>query len=232
MVEDLRITNGMLVVNARNVTVRRVEILGGGVNNFVGSVCHNGLVVENSTITRASGQTTTGDWPALGTGGYTARNVKIDGLPEGFRVGGKGDCGPVTIENSFASVRYPDVCSDWHGDALQGYDGPHVTVRNTTLEMIQNKACGGTAPFFYPHSQGNTSVDIDGLIVKGGGYPFRLGMPGTVRGLKIVDGSWNFGPIDVKCSVLTGWDAEIVTLGTDGQPVAVRRQACNTETGN
>lgn len=232
VVEDLRVTNGTLIVNAPNVTLRRVEILGGGINNFQGSTCHNGLVIEDSTLTRSPGQRTSGDWPAVGTGGYTARNVKIDGLPEGFRVGGRGDCGPVVIENSFGSVSSPDICNDWHGDGLQGYDGPALTIRNSVLEMLMRPDCGGTAAFFYPLSQGNTSVVIDGLIVSGGGYPFRLGMSGPVRNLNIVSNSWVYGPIDVKCSVVTEWSAQIVTLDANGQPRPVRTQPCNTEQGN
>lgn len=232
VVQDLRITNGSLIVNAPNVTVRRVEILGGSINNFAGSACQNGLVIEDTTVGRSPNQPTSGDSPAIGVGGYTARRVKIDGLPEGFRVGGKGYCGPVTIENSFASVSSPDICTDWHGDGLQGYDGPALTIKNSYLDMIMRSNCGGTAPFFYPYGQGNTSVNIDGLIVKGGGYSFRLGMPGSVRNLHFVNSSWIFGPLDVKCSALTAWDAKISTLNSAGQPVVVRSQACNTETGN
>ena len=120
VVQDLRI-NGSLIVNAPNVTVRRVEMLGGSINNFVGPTCRNGLVVEDTTIARGPGQTTSGDWPAIGAGGYTARRVKIDGLPEGFRVGGvENGCGPVRIEDSYARVVSPDNCGDWHGDGLQG----------------------------------------------------------------------------------------------------------------
>ncbi len=170
VVEDLRITNGSLIVNAPNVTLRRVEVRGGSIDNGVGSSCGNGLLIENSTVMRAPGQVTREDDLAIGTGGYTARNVKIDGLPEGFRVGGKSmGCGQVVIENSWARVVSPDVCGDWHGDGLQGYDGARVTIRNSYLELVERDDCGGTAPFFYPADQGNTSVDIDGLIVKGGG---------------------------------------------------------------
>ena len=43
-------------------------------------------------------------------------------------------------------------------------------------------------------------MDIAGLIVEGGGYAFRLGMPGNVQGLNIINNSWYYGPIDVKCS--------------------------------
>ena len=103
-----------------------------------------------------------------------------------------------------------------------------MTVRDSVLEMVEVGDCYGTAAFFYPHSQGNTSVDIDGLIVMGGGYPFRLGMPGTVRNLNIVE-SWGlgYGPIEVKCSALSAWDAQIVKLGANGQPTTVRNQPCD-----
>jgi hypothetical protein len=234
IVEDIRLVNADLIIDAANVTVRRVEIQGGQINNVPASTCRNGLVVEDSSIIRAPGQQTTDSTPpAIDTGGYTARRVKIDGLPEGFRVGGKSSygCAAVTIEDSFARVRYPDSCQDWHGDGIQGYDGPAVTVRNTTIDFVESGSCGGTAPFFYPSAQGNTSVDIDGLIVQGGGFAFRLGMPGTVKNLKIVDGSWFYGPIDVRCSLVTTWSADIVTVNAAYQPTTVRAQPCNTSSG-
>ena len=66
----------------------------------------------------------------------------------------------------------------------------------------------------------------------GGGFPFRLGVPGSVSGLKIVDDSWGYGPIDVNCSALTRWDAAIVTITPDFQIArTIRRQPCNTGGG-
>ncbi|TRW43568.1 hypothetical protein [Georgenia yuyongxinii] len=230
VIEDLRITDGSLLVEAPNVTVRRVEILGGGINNFPGTSCNNGLVIEDTTIKRSSADTTDDQLPAVAYGGYTARRVLIDGLPEGFRVGGRGDgCSSVTIEDSFASVRSPDICTDWHGDALQGYDGARLQVRNTWLEIVETTGCAGTAAFFYPPGQGNVDVDIDGLRVSGGGYPFRLGTPGVIRDLEIVDESWHFRPIDVACSLVSAWDASIITLQADGRSIPVRLQACDSE---
>ena len=225
-VQDIRIVNANLVIDAQNVTVRRVEIQGGRVEIRAKS----GTVLDQVSVIKAPGQVTdSGGTEAIGPGGYTARRVKIDGLPEGFRVGGKSSgFGPVTIEDSFVRVVAPDQCGDWHGDGLQGYDGPAVTVRNLTIDFQERSGCGGTAPFFYPANQGNTSADIDGLLVKGGGYSFRDGMPGTVRNLKIVNNAWGYGPIEVRCSVVTGWDAEIVTIDSAYQPTAVRQQACNT----
>ena len=139
---------------------------------------------------------------------------------------------PVVITRSYATVVSPDECGDWHGDALQGYDGARADAAESRLELVETDGCGGTAPFFYPAGQGNTSVDIDGLIVEGGGYSFRLGAPGVVRNLKVVGKGYFYGPIDVKCSVVDEWQAEIVRLDTSGQPVTVRRQRCNTEGGS
>lgn len=230
VVKNVRIVDGDLIISAPNVTVKRVEVLGGVIDNFRGGTCQTGLKVNATTIRRGPGQTTTGDDPALGVGGYTARRVAILGLPEGFRVGGKDDCGGVKIVDSFAKVVSPDDCGDWHGDALQGYFGGALTVRNSVLKMVERDGCGGTAPFFYPADQGNTSVSIDGLLVSGGGYSFRLGMPGTVRGLHIEQGEFFYGPIDVQCSVLSSWDADISDL-KGGQPVAVKDQRCNSNGG-
>jgi hypothetical protein len=235
VLENVRLVNADLVINANNVTVRRVEIQGGHILNDANSQCHNGLLLEDVSVVRAPGQITTdADAPAVGTGGYVARRVKIDGLPEGFRVGGRArGCAAVRIEDSYVKIIPPELCSDWHGDGIQGYDGPVLTIRNVTLHLVETDTCGGTAPFFYPHSQGNESVDIDGLLVQGGGAPFRLGTPGSVLGLRIVDGSWVYRPIDVKCSAISGWEAQIVKIDSSKQPTTVvRAQPCNTDGGN
>lgn len=95
--------------------------------------------------------------------------------------------------------------------------------------MVETAGCGGTAPFFYPDGQGNTSADIDRLLVKGGGYPFRMTTPGSVRGLRVVDGSWSFGPTDTNCSRLTAWEAQVVTIDADYQPTrTIRKIPCST----
>jgi hypothetical protein len=162
--------------------------------------------------------------------------VKIDGLPEGFRVGGRArGCTAERIEDSYVKVISPELCRDWHGDGIQGYDGLVLTVRNMTVHMVETDTCGGTAPFFYPHSQGNESIDIDATcsLVQSGGAPFRLGTPGSVLGLRIVGGSWGYRPIDVKCSAISGWEAQIVTIDSSNQPTTVvRAQPCNTDGGS
>lgn len=234
IVQDVRFTDGAdLFINAPNVTVRRVELQGGWINNWPEATCNNGLVIEDTSIIPRAGQDYGNDSEGVVSyGGYTARRVEIWHRSEGFRVGGQsGGCGPVRIEDSFAQITPPQPCGDWHGDGIQGYDGATLTVRNTTLELVET-GCGGTAPFFYPSGQGNTSVDINGLLVKGGGYSFRLGTPGTVTGLKISNNDWYYGPIDVNCSVLSSWEAKIANIDTNFQVTSiVRDQPCNTSSG-
>jgi hypothetical protein len=231
VVQDVLLQNADLIVSAPNVTIRRVKLQGGMINNFQGSTCSNGLTIEDTTIEPAPGQdSSTETEGVVSYGGYTARRVLIWRRAEGFRDGGKPACGPVRIESSFAKIVIPDGRCDLHSDGIQGYGGDAVTVVNTTVDFVD--ASCGTAPFFVPKNQGNTSATIQGLLVLGGGYPFRMGVPGTVSGLKIVNRSWGYGPIDVDCSLVSSWDASIVTITPDYQIAStVKSQPCNTQGG-
>jgi hypothetical protein len=45
-----------------------------------------------------------------------------------------------------------------------------------------------------------------------------------------VNRSWIFGPISVRCSALSSWDADIVNINAGYQVTrTVRSQRCNTE---
>lgn len=214
------------MVAAPNVTLRRIRAVNANVTNDSRGTCSPGLLIEDSELV-ASGATSDDDPPAVGVGSFTMRNTVIDGAPEGVRVGGAArGCGPVVVDQSFIGIAAPTHCTDWHGDGIQGYDGPALTVLNTTIVFTARSNCGGTAAFFYPSDQGNTSVNIDGLLVSGGGYPFRLGTPGRVRNLAVVDRSWGYGPIDVKCALVQEWAAQIVRLSPAGQPIPIRMLAC------
>jgi len=231
VVEDILLQNANIVVDAPNVTIRRVMMQGGLIANFQSSTCKNGLVIEDTTIEPAPGQaSSTNDEPVIGSGGYTARRVKIWNRAEGFRVSGKPECGPVQIEDSFAKIVIPSGRCDLHADGIQGYFGNSLTVKNSTIDF--NEASCGTAPFFVPKGQGNTTATVDRLLVTGGGYPFRLGVPGTVSGLKIVDRSWSYGPINVACSLVSAWEASIVNIDANYQVTkTVRAQPCNSQGG-
>lgn len=225
VIEDLRVTNGTIYIDAPNVTLRRIQAIGTNLSADPFG-CKNGLVIEDSEFV-ANGPTSDKDLPVIAPGGYTVRNVLIDGVAEGLRVSGNSwGCAGVNVENSFIRVTPPTSCTDWHGDGIQGYDGGALAVRNTTIVMVETAACGGTAPFFYPSGQGNTSLTVDGLLLSGGGYSFRNGMPGSIRNLNIVDGGWGYGPLDVNCGAIASWDAKAVTLDAGGQPSAVRGLSC------
>jgi hypothetical protein len=213
VVQDILFAGGNLIVDAPNVTVRRITMQGGRIINWPGPTCRNGLLVEDSTFEPPPGQRFSADSEgATGVGGYTARRVKIWRRQEGFRDGGRSaGCGPVRIEDSFVKLTIPPGCpGDPHSDGIQGVDGPPLTVDNVTIDF-REAACG-TAPFFVPDEQGNTTVKVDRLLVMGGGATFRLGVPGSVRRLSIVDRSWSYYPVDVRCELLTAWDARLVRI--------------------
>lgn len=223
VVQDLRITNGTIRVTAKNVTLRRVHAVNTTVANDVNGSCGSGLLIEQSSFERTAPSTET-DVPVIGNGGFTVRDVMIDGAPEGIRVGSK-HCGGATIEDSYIRIVPPGVCEDWHGDGVQGHNGGPVVVRQTTIVLEERADCPGNAPFFYPEDQGNTSMDIDGLLVSGGGYPFRTGTPGAVRHLQVVKDSWAYGPVDVRCEGVSAQQAMVVTVSggrtTPVEPIAL-----------
>lgn len=230
VVENLRITNGVLYVRARNVTIRNVELVGARIVNDYARVCYNGLRIENTTILRGN---STSDMPVVESGGYTAIRVKVKGTAEGFRAGERtSGCGPVVIQDSWIRVDPPTGCSNsdsWHGDGLQGYQGPEVTIKNTYIALTKGNNCLGTSPLFYPN-QGNTRLTVDNVLLYGGGYSFRSGTPGSVKGLKVISGSYQWGPVDVEdCRQLT-WGAgnEVVALNSDGSLRKVSDLACQT----
>jgi hypothetical protein len=237
VVEDIRFTNGAnIIVEARDVTIRRVELQGGLITNQWGSGCGTGLLVEDSTFEPAEGQPYVGsDLPVLAEGDYTARRVEIWKRGEGFRA---SDCGPVTVTDSFAYIEgdTPDCGRDLHSDGVQGYYAKGMTLRNATI--VFGNDCG-TSPYYIGYGRGypseppiNTGTyTVDRLLVAGGGYVFRQGVPGSVTGLRIVDDSWVYGPIDSACSDISPWEAKIVTVDAGYRITGVvRNQRCDTET--
>ncbi len=229
VVEDLRLTNGVLYIRAPNVTLRRVEVVGGRIVNDYGTECANGLLIEDSSILRGDHDP---ENPAIEAGGYTARRLKVEGPSEGLRVGEKGNgCGPVVVEDSWLKIDPPDNCVagqvDWHGDGVQGYQGPALTIRNSSIQLADFPGCTGTAAFFYP-DQGNTTAVIENVLVAGGGFVFRLGTPGSVTGLKVVDGSWDFGAVDIADCGAVEWGPgnETVTVDEAGRVSPVDPLEC------
>lgn len=230
VVEDLRVVGGILYVRGNDITLRRVELVGARIVNEYAGTCYSGLRIEDSSIVKGAVDL---GMPAIESGGYSATRVKIDGVSEGFRVGGADvGCGPVSIVDSWVRVTPPDDCTDnssWHGDGLQGYLGVELTIKHSAITLVERPDCTGTSAFFYP-DQGNTSAHVDDVLLAGGGYVFRLGTRGSVTNLKIVEDSWDYGPVDVSsCGEVTwGTGNEVVRVGDDGALTSVRALACAT----
>lgn len=222
VVEDLRIQGGGILVDADNVTIRRCEIItsNGHISNWPFAIEHTGTLIEDCSLLRTGYQTNSTGTEAIGTSGYTARRVKIIDVAEGFRAG--GSAGTVTIEQCFVKIIAPDSCTEWHGDGLQGYGAPPIVVNNMTIDFDET-GCGGTAPWFVPSGQGNTSADVTDLLITGnGGYLFRHGVPGTVNNLMLDSASSPFYEwVDVNCAALTSWSANFVTIDANYQITSV-----------
>jgi hypothetical protein len=205
-------------------------MLGGTITNQFGDApagCGHNMVVEDVSFRQASGAFVPSDLPVIGEGSYTARRLEVDGRGEGPRL---SDCGPVTLEDSFIRIHGADegtaACDQVHSDGVQAYAGVGGTARNNTI--IFETSCG-TSPWFVVNPSINTGrYTIDRLLVSGGGYTFRQQVAGSVSGLRIVDRAWVYGPLDqMDCSVLTSWEAKLVTITSNYQVShVVRDQPC------
>jgi hypothetical protein len=225
VVEDVRFTDGASIsVFADNVTIRRVEMLGGFITNQYGDApanCGHDMVIENVTFKQQPGQFEPSDYPVIGEGSYTARSIEVDGRGEGPRL---SDCGPVTLENSFIRIHGADegtaACDAVHSDGVQAVAGVGATARNNTI--IFETSCG-TSPWFVVNPSVNTGTyTIDNLLVSGGGYSFRQEVTASVRGLRIVNDAWVYGPlVEMNCGSISNWEAKLVTIDANYQVTGV-----------
>ena len=155
--------------------------------------------------------------------------MKIWSRPEGFRVSGMPDCGDVQIENSFEKIVIPQGRCDLHADGVQGYYGARVSIVNTTIDFreagcgLQPSSCRGPGQ----HERHRRPAPRDGR---------RLPVPdgrarGRVSGLRIVDRSWVYGPIDVGCSQPQRVGRRIVRITPDYQVTRTVRSAALQHAG-
>ncbi|ROO82750.1 hypothetical protein EDD29_0233 [Actinocorallia herbida] len=226
---------GQLITYADGVTVRDTRIDGGVSKNDKDGAR---LTLVDSTIGSPDACLVS---PAIDTGydtgNYTATRVLLQGHDDGFRTGGPD----ITIADSF--VRTCGTNPESHGDGLQDYPGAQrLVVRRTTFDMCNGWATDRSRPacdsgaypgmnggvFIFsrpsrPGEKGSTDVTLIDNLVVGGLYGIWVAPAGgtwVLRGNKVVDRTWVYGPFTVEetgsCARIGTWqDNTVVTMDTD-----------------
>lgn len=251
--ENLRFVNTPVYVRAPHVTFRHCEFIGGFVNNAYAGVLYNDMLIEDCTFQfdppghATHPLTAPGSYPSIAAAGYTARRCALIDVNEGFRGGDQGsiiadptvsgDPRQIRIYDCYAHVIGPDDCEfqDWHGDALQFYDGSPpmgggpARLRNVTLYLVNEPptietgigCVGSSCILAFPNDL--TYLDIDRVLCSGGSTSCDIGCPADIRNLYIEDNAGYFGELDISDAhwpLIGAWSAWACTIGGDGQPTA------------
>jgi len=224
---DGRRVTGSVDIRAHDVVIRNSEIRGRIINDFGGNRYR--FTIEDSTVGPASGCSSWGNG-AVGVSDYTARRVRIAGFPDGFRVAGSN----ILIEHSFVTLCSANPAD--HSDGIQAYgaaNGTNIVIRHNTIDQRAVTNGAATSPIFIPNDgerQGNQnlSVNVTDNLLAGGGYTLRIfgDLPfsaPTVTGNKIVDGSWEYGPVDLACERIGTWSGN-ATVTYDWSLGTITRQ--------
>lgn len=242
VVEDLRIVNGVLIVRAPHVTVRRCETINGGFTNDYGLTVYNDCTFEDCTARATPPGLGTPLNAAWGNAGYTCRRCAVIDTNEGWHTGASAASGftladptdpkqfKVRLYDCFARITGPPDCSelgiDYHGDVLQCFDGSNggvpLVIRNCAFYSNDDLPdCGASAILGcgYPQSQ---PIDLDGCIMYGAAISYHNDCGGKVRNLYIVEDAAVFFGLGVDDAGWTrhdpdNWSAWNVTLTPDGQ---------------
>ncbi|MFJ2028468.1 DUF4082 domain-containing protein [Streptosporangium sp. NPDC087985] len=193
--------NGDLLIHADGVTITDSQI-DGSVINADGPRTFR-FTITDSTVGPAQGCLTL---PGIGQDKYTATRVHIRGHGDGFRASGDD----IVIRDS-----YVDLCSNPgdHSDGIQTYNtGRGLIFDHNTVD--QRHAKDITAPIFLTDKQIVDAVVTNNLVM-GGTYSIQLRNGHgklVVRGNKLVDGSWVYGPVEADCARIDWADNSLVTI--------------------
>jgi len=218
VIDGKRIT-GRLIVGSGGATIRNSEIYG-GISNYPS---RGRYTVTDSTIGAPTG---CNGGIGLGFENYTAERVHVRSFGDAFR-GGQSASGvsDVLIRDSYARL-----CSQpgYHSDGYQGYGaGTNVKLIHNTID--QRGALDSTAPIF--NADSSKALWAEDNLLAGGGFTLRIydvsGQKSTVRNNKIIDGSWQYGPVNSSCN--DQWSGNtIVTADSEYRVTAtVRALACS-----
>lgn len=239
LVEDTLFDGVQVIATTENVTFRRCEFTSASnLTFYYFNYNMSGALIENCSFTRG---TYADGFEAISGCGYTLKDSLVDGYAEGPHSSGLeyDNAQEVTIDHCYIRIapysQADGTPGEWHGDCLQAYYGPGISVTDTVLWVDETMPAGGdtlpegtyveaSAGFFYPDQLNSGPVNIDGLVIFGSPIPFRLGKgPATVKDLYIVNNSWKYEAIDVDWSEVTApnWNnCHVCTIDGNGQPVA------------
>ncbi|MGI5268607.1 hypothetical protein ACQEUU_05605 [Nonomuraea sp. CA-218870] len=192
---------GPLLVHADDVTIRN-SVVDGHITNADGDRSFRFTITDTTVGTT----TTCGPLPAIGHDKYTATRVLVQGHSDGFRVSGDA----VEIRDS-----YVKLCSNPgdHSDGIQAYKGGKgLTFHHNTVD--QREAEHITAPIFLVDEESEDVVVTNNLVM-GGTFSIQVRNARgkqVVRGNKLVDKSWVYGPVDSECGRADWAGNELVTI--------------------
>jgi hypothetical protein len=195
---------GELMITANDVVVRNSRI-DGGVWGEYSNVFYS-FSITDSTVGPERGCLT---MPGVGPSKYTAKRVHIRGHGDGFRASGDD----IDIQDS-----YVHLCSNPgdHSDGIQSYKtGKRLLFHHNTVDQRDAKEI--TAPIFLVDEQQEDVVVTDNLAM-GGTYSIQVrNVKGrqVVRGNRLVDKSWVYGPVDSDCRTGEWADNTLVTIDDD-----------------
>jgi hypothetical protein len=209
---------GDLLITADDVVIRNSQIdgtvLGEQRDRFYS------FTITDSTVGPAKGCLTA---PGIGDAKYTATRVLVRGHGDGFRASGDD----IVIRDS-----YVHLCSNPgdHSDGVQTYNtGSGLVIDHNTID--QRDARDITAPLFLT-DDGLADVTVTDNLVMGGTYSIQLKNAHgrqVVRGNKLVDRSWVYGPVEADCHSITWSGNSLVTIDDDYRVTStVGPLACQT----
>jgi hypothetical protein len=118
--------NGTIMVQANNVTIRKVRITSDDYYPIRYDDPYRGLLVEDTEIIGTSSDVTAG----ISFANFTARRVNIHGTADGI----KADSNAI-IEDSYIHDLFYDAVKETHNDGVQTTGGSNVTVRHNTFKL-------------------------------------------------------------------------------------------------
>ncbi|MEV1002772.1 hypothetical protein [Nonomuraea sp. NPDC050202] len=192
---------GHLLIHADDVTVRN-SVIDGDVINADGPQSFRFTITDSTVGTTGKCE----PLPGIGHDKYKATRVLVQGHSDGFRVSGDD----VEIRDS-----YVKLCSrpGDHSDGIQAYNGGKgLLFHHNTVD--QREAKDITAPIFLVDGKSRDVVVTDNLVM-GGTYSIQVRNASgkqVVRGNKLVDKSWVYGPVDSECARTEWAGNELVTI--------------------